>query len=151
MRRFESGWQKTLNKRKRDEGAKVGARTLFEVGIKKKSRQDQVPGTHHNLENSEDRNQDARVEEITELSSVLNPEQNAEAQPPSQQSNSNIERSSSSDRYHDSSQPTLLSSSSTTINNPTTARQIVVENCPNGKYLTYFSFSSIRHNAILDF
>ena len=73
------------------------ARTLFEIGIKKKSRQDQVPETHHNHENAEDRNQDARDGEITDLSSELNPEQNAEAQPPSLQSNSNIERSSSSD------------------------------------------------------
>ena len=36
MKRYESGWTKIVNKRKREEAAKVGARTLFDVGVAKK-------------------------------------------------------------------------------------------------------------------
>lgn len=32
----ESGWERIVKKRKRDEAAKAGARTLFDVGVKKK-------------------------------------------------------------------------------------------------------------------
>ena len=33
MKKHESGWSKIVKKRKREEAAKVGARTLFDVGV----------------------------------------------------------------------------------------------------------------------
>ena len=36
MKRCEFGWKKTVKKRKREEAAKIGARTLFDDGLTKK-------------------------------------------------------------------------------------------------------------------
>ena len=36
MKRYESGWERTVKKREKEEAAKIAARTLFDVGLTKK-------------------------------------------------------------------------------------------------------------------
>ena len=49
----DSGWDKIKKKRRREEAAKVGARTLFDVGIKIKpdpTPEDPIPEEVHEVE-----------------------------------------------------------------------------------------------------
>lgn len=138
MRRFESGWQKVLKKRKRDDAAKAGSRTLFEVGIKKKSRLDDEDSEHPleleaELGNGNTLNEGATIGHTLEPAShsQSNSPRNSNAQP--QSLDVNPERSSeSSSEGNEESQHQILSPAP--ANSSTTIQQI--QDSPNSKFLT---------------